>query len=273
MSRLTRIVAAALSISAFAPAWPALGQDPGELAKVKQRGTLVMVCFPHQENPFVSVNLDHGPMHKVGGVEDFRGLDIDLQAGFARSLGVTLEIRPVSKPGYDELIPDLLDGKGDLIASSFTITPSRAAKVVFSEPYYTVPEVVVVRKGSSIKTEADVAGKKAATVRGSAQSELLRRLGVKEDDLLYVEFTRDNYVAVADGQTELTLLDGTSVRRILKEFESLEIAFSVGAGISYGVAFRKGSDLAPAFNSYLATLKSSGALESMTLRWVEPWKR
>lgn len=244
-------------------------QETGELAKVKKRGTLVMLCFPHQDNPFISVNLDRGPMRRGGTAADFLGFDVEMVAGFADSLGVALVVQPVSKPGYDELIPDLLAGRGDLIASSFSIIPARQVHVTFSEPYFTVPQVVVARKGSSIKSAADLSGKRAATVRGSSQADLLLRLGVKEQDLVYSEFTRDSYAAVADGQVDVTLLDGTSVQRVVKEYPNLEIATTVGNGSSYGVAFRRGSDLIPSFNAYLALLRKSGKLEALSAKWVE----
>jgi ABC-type amino acid transport substrate-binding protein len=101
------------------------------VASVKARGKLVMLCFPHQDNGFISVNLGAGPMPKAGGEKNFQGVDVDIMVGFAQFLGVSLEIRSISVPSYGELIPALLRGDGDVIASSFSVTAERQKVVDF----------------------------------------------------------------------------------------------------------------------------------------------
>ncbi len=241
----------------------------GELDSVRARGSLVVVSFPHQDSEFMSVNLDRGPMKKAGGVEDFMGLDVDIMAGFAASLGVRLEIRPIQKPGYGELVPALLEGDGNVIASSFTITPARLEKVDFSTPYFSSPEVVVMRKDATLSSAADLAGKKGAAVRGSAQVELLKKLGLADADLVLGDFTRDGYEAVADGRADFTVVDGGSLDMVLGDFPALKSGFPVGEGVRYGFALRKGSDLLAPLNAYLAKLASSGELAGLRQKWVK----
>jgi len=55
-------------------------------------------------------------------------------------LDIQFELLPVSS---DQLIPQLLEGRGDMIAARLTITPSRENRVRFSIPYRKVDEVVV----------------------------------------------------------------------------------------------------------------------------------
>ena len=119
------------------------------LAAVKARGKLIMLCFPHQESPFIRVDVEIG-------IDQYDGIDYEIMTGFARSLGVTLEVHPV-KPSFATLVPALLAGEGDVIASSFSITPERRQKVDFSRPYYAVHTVVLVRKDSHLASPADLA--------------------------------------------------------------------------------------------------------------------
>jgi polar amino acid transport system substrate-binding protein len=245
-----------------------------EAQAVKARGKLVVISFPHQDSEFMSVNLDRGPMKKAGGVEDFKGLDVDVMAGFASSLGVTLEIRPIQKPGYGELIPALLARDGDVIASSFTITPARLEQVDFSIPYFESPEIVVMRKDAKIASAADVKGMKGAAVRGSAQADLLRKLGVAEGDLVLGDFTRDSYQAVAEGKADFTVMDGGSIDMVLGDFPDLKAGFPVGEGVKYGFAVRKGSDLALHLSKYIKWLRVTGRLDELRNKWVKaPSKR
>ncbi|MGH7242838.1 MAG: transporter substrate-binding domain-containing protein [Phycisphaerales bacterium] len=71
---------------------------------------------------------------------------------------------------FDDLIPALLAGKGDVIASNFTITPERAKRVAFSDPYLTdVSEVIVSGPQSpEISSLDDLSGHELLVVDGSS---------------------------------------------------------------------------------------------------------
>ena len=78
----------------------------------------------------------------------------------------------------DALIPDLLEGKGDVVAGELTITPERQALVDFATPWVRdVKEVVVTGPNSpSLASLGDLAGKEAFVRASSAYSANLRRL-------------------------------------------------------------------------------------------------
>lgn len=71
---------------------------------------------------------------------------------------------------FDQLIPALLEGKGDLIASNFTVTPERAKRVSFSDPYISdVNEVIVSGPRSpELSSLDDLAGRELLVVEGSS---------------------------------------------------------------------------------------------------------
>ena len=73
------------------------------------------------------------------------GFDFELAKLIAEDLDVRLAM--VVSPSRDQLIPWLLEGRGDIIAASFTITETRGAHVAFSQPYLFVDEMVVSRAG------------------------------------------------------------------------------------------------------------------------------
>ncbi len=70
--------------------------------------------------------------------------EIQLVSLFASYLD--LPVRWIVVTDRDQLIPALLEGRGDLIAHGMTITQDRAAQVSFSAPVRSVDEVVVVPK-------------------------------------------------------------------------------------------------------------------------------
>jgi ABC-type amino acid transport substrate-binding protein len=243
----------------------------GDLADVKARGKLVMLCYPTQTNPFISVHLDalrerNLKLAEARDPELFRGLDLELVKGFAKSLGVTLEVHALTT-GYDALLPALVRGEGDLVASSLTDTPKRRELADFSEPYSTSWLAVAVPPGSKIAELGDLAGKTAAVVHGSSHEELLRSLapGVK---LQHTDFTLESYLAVKEGRADFTLLDSEAPLGQAAEapYSDLKVALRLQE-FGYRMAVRKGSDLLPALNAYLDRLRQSGELERLAAQY------
>ncbi|NJL30034.1 MAG: amino acid ABC transporter substrate-binding protein [Thermoanaerobaculia bacterium] len=230
------------------------------VAAIKERGKLVMLCFPSMESAFSRPNLEHGPTHRIGTAEDFEGIDVELSAALARRLGVALEIRTLDTPGYGPLIPALVEGKVDLVASSLSITPERSAKVDFSVPYFSVYRAVVARKGSAIAAPSDLAGKKAAVIPGSSHHEILRRLDFDDANVYPVEFSAEYFTAVDDGEADFAVADSTTIDRNLKHFPRLEVAFRLPGEDHYGIAVPKGSDLLAELDALIEEAKASGEL-------------
>jgi ABC-type amino acid transport substrate-binding protein len=246
-------VGAAAPAAAGAPAMPA-----ATVAAVKARGTLVMLCFPHQENPFIRVKTEIDLNH-------YDGIDYEVMEGFARSLGVQLAVHPV-KPTFAALVPALLAGQGDVIASSFSITPERRAKVDFSAPYFAVHAVVVVPSDSTVRYVSDLYGKTAATVPGSSQEERIQAL--HPGRIHHVDFTRWNYDAVAERAADFTVVDDTSTWRLLRFYPHLRVAFPLPGTDTYGYAVAPGSDLRSALDRYLQEARASGQLAEIVRRYL-----
>ncbi|MEQ9503772.1 MAG: transporter substrate-binding domain-containing protein [Deltaproteobacteria bacterium] len=111
-------------------------RDPdftGDLDGIKERGVLRVLT----RNNAASYFLYKG---------DERGFDYEMAKLIAKELDVRLET--VVPPSRSDLIPWLLEGKGDVIAAQMTVTDKRKAKVAFSRPYLFTKEVLVKKKGA-----------------------------------------------------------------------------------------------------------------------------
>lgn len=272
--RLSRLMPLAL-MAAAAVAAAAAAAPPAEdlsaragaardLAAIRKSGKLRMLAFPHQQNPFIRVNLAKGAMVRSGSPEYFEGFDVDLMAGFARRLGVALEIHPVSEPSYAALIPDLLAGRGDLIASSLTITEERRRHVAFSRPYFRAWPVIVTRENNGeIRGLGDLKYRVGAVGKGSSHEERLLQMGIASEMLRRYDFTIEAYGAVADGQAEYLMADNSSAGTVLKEEAGLKIAFSLPEEHFFGIALPPDSDLLAALDEYLADSEKNGELAKL----------
>jgi ABC-type amino acid transport substrate-binding protein len=265
---LGRLAASVVCIALLMAATPGAAAA-GDLAKVKKRGRLVVLCWPHQESIFVRRMVELGDE----GLRTFGGIDVDIVEAFARSLGVTADVRAVS-PDFGALIPSLLDGDGDLVASSLSITRARAKKVGFSVPYFEVRKVVIARRGSGYASVSDLAGKRAAAARGTSHDEQLRELGFDDESILATQFILDNYSAVAEGDVDFTVVDSTSARRVLGQYpelgEALEVAFEFPQVDYFAMASRPGSDLLPVLDRFLTELHENGELERIVAGHLKP---
>lgn len=96
-----------------------------------------------------------------------RGVNVDMFREFEKHINAkqkkkTLKIKILFIPvPRDQLLPALLDGRGDIAAANLTITPGRQKLVDFSDPWYSNAKEILITGPSAppIKTLADLAGK------------------------------------------------------------------------------------------------------------------
>ena len=239
-------------------------------AAIKARGKLVMLCFPTVAGG-VSPNLSRGPTRRVGTTEDFVGFEVWLMDKLAGRLGVELEIRSLPEPGFGPLIPAMLEGGADLVASTLSITAERETVVDFSLPYESTYLVVVTREGSDIRTEADLIGKMPVAARGSSHHHHLLALGFAEQDIDFVEFIGEYFTAVASGDADFALSDAAEPDYLEAAKDSheraLKVAFTLQRVDRIAAAMPRGSDLKPHLDALIRELEADGSLEDCRARF------
>lgn len=187
-----------------------------DLDEIKKRGVLRVLT----ENSGVSYFLYRGDQY---------GFDFELAEVLAEALDVRLQM--VVVPTRDQLIPWLLEGRGDLIAAALTVTPDRAERVRFSRPYLYVDEVVVRKRGAGGPNSVEeLAGR---TVHVPASSSFLRRLeeirkqgvDVKIETVPADVNTEQLVERVVRGDIELTVADSHHLDVELRYGREVEPAF------------------------------------------------
>jgi len=189
--------------------------------EVKKRGSLRVLS----RNNAVSYFLYKGVQ---------RGFDYDILALFAKEHGLRLEL--VVPENSSDLIPWLLEGEGDVIAASMTVTPERQAQVWFGPLYNVVDEVVVQRASDPpIASLADLRGKTVHVRPSSSYRKTLDGLkaehGFQIADAPEHQETEDLIGDVAEGKVPLTVADST--------IASVEDAFRDDISIGVAVAANK----------------------------------
>ena len=224
------------------------GDDAAEsdLAYVKEKGTLIVGMT------------DFAPMDYKDESGEWIGFDADMAKAFAESLGVEVEFLEIN---WDNKLMEL-DTKGiDVIWNGMTITDEVTNGASVSEPYCNNGQVVVVPAdvAEDYQTVESLSGLSFAVENGSAGAEQLDLLG-----LSYTAKTTqaDALLEVASGASDACVIDLLMAGAMIGEGTSYpELTYTVQLNSEeYGVAFRQGSDLTEAFNTFWKEAYDAGTV-------------
>lgn len=195
---------------------------------------------------------------------------------------------PVS---HDQLLQELIEGRGDVAAANLTITPERHSQVDFSEPFLTNISEIIVTGPDAPKLESidDLAGKEIYVRKSSSYYESLERLNksfinasnipvkiVPADEHLESE---DILEMVNAGLIRITVIDSHIGNFWSKIFPNItlhpDIAVNTGGQIAW--AFRKNSPkLREVLNDFIKRNKKGTLFGNMMLeryfkniKWVK----
>ena len=228
--------APASSEGAGAPASSAAEAADSDVAYVQDKGTLVVGMT------------DFAPMDYRDENGEWIGFDADMAKAFAEYLGVEVEFLEIN---WDNKLMEL-DTKGvDAIWNGMTITDEVTNGASVSEPYCNNGQVVVLPAGKAADYQdvESLSGLNFAVENGSAGAEQLDALGIA-----YVAKTTqaDALMEVASGASDACVIDLLMAGAMIGEGTSYpDLTYTVQLNSEeYGVAFRKGSDLTDAFNTF-----------------------
>ena len=169
MHRARTLLPAVLALSALVqcsqPAPPPPESPPppprytGDLPVLQERGVLRVIVPPE-------------PIAHIPRLGEPVTIDYDVAHGLSEALKLKLEL--VKVESFAEMVRTLLEGEGDIVAASLTITAERQEKAAFSVPYLHVDEYLITAAGDSLpETIADLAGMKIGVRRSSSHYQTL----------------------------------------------------------------------------------------------------
>ena len=246
---------AAFALAAFALALPASPAAARSVAEIRKSGELRMLTFVGANESFLR--------NKPGG--GYEGLDYELVAGFARTLGV--DVRVVAKPRFADLLPALLAGEGDLVASTMSITPEREQQVDFSTPYFPVVAMAIAPKGSGMSGLASLAGKKVGVPPGTTLEARAAELGFAEI-LPRARTAAEAVQSLRSGEVDVVLMESSLALPLLAREKGVEIVAKLPELEHYGFAVPPGSDLKTALDAFLSASKKGRSYYQLVLRYL-----
>ena len=108
-----------------------------------------------------------------------KGFDPEMGKILAASLGIKPAGITWKETISDNREPFLQGGEVDLVLASYSITDDRRKVVGQAGPYYVTGQQLLVKKGSDIKSVADIKGKEVCSVTGSTSLDNVEAKGAK----------------------------------------------------------------------------------------------
>lgn len=221
----------------------------------------------------LGLDADFAPMGFTDENGEIVGFDIDLAKAVAEKMGVQVEVKPID---WDAKSMELSTGKIDVIWNGFSITDDRRKEVLFSNPYLSTKQSIIVKNGSEIKTKADLAGKKIALQDGSTSEDALKAdvatyESIGDDNISRFKENSQVLMEVDTGRADAAVIDEIFVRYYLQK-ENLQDKYTVlEEGFNeedYGIGGRQGDyALMEAINKALDECKAEGLTSEISQKW------
>lgn len=199
---------------------------------------------------------------------ELTGFEVELAEAMCEEMGAKCEF---VIQAWDGMIPGLLARKFDAIMSSMSITPERAERVQFSEPYYNTPGGWFGPESfnTDVTDKEAMKGKTVGVQRGTTMDTFvteelggvvtIKRYTTADDMVLDLEGQRLDVVFVDYPVGEQTVLSKDGYK---------EVGEPVKLGEGVGVAMRKrDTDLAEQVNAALKTLKEDGTYDAIMKKY------
>jgi polar amino acid transport system substrate-binding protein len=178
-----------------------------------------------------------------------------------------VRLRVVVKPTFAELIPALLAGEGDLVASTLSITPDRERQVDFSAPYFPVVTMAVARQGSGLRGLEALRGKRAGVPPGTTLERRAAGLGFAAL-VPRPRTTEEALQSLLAGEVDVVLMESGLALPWLAREPRIELAATLPELERYAFAVAPGSDVKGALDAFLASTRKGRSFYQLVLRYL-----
>ena len=231
----------------------------GDVAYIQDKGTLIVGITEFE------------PMDYKDENGQWIGFDADMAKVVAEKLGVEVQFVVID---WDNKIMELDSKNVDVLWNGMTLTDDVKALMATSEPYCLNGQVVVLAAdvADQYQTVESLSGLSFAVENGSAGMEQAEAAGL---DYVAMDTQAKALMEVASGTSDAAIIDLLMAGAMIGEGTSYpDLTYTVQLNSEeYGVGFRKGSDLAEAFNNFwkeaydagtvMETAKTYGVQESV----------
>jgi len=226
--------------------------------KVQAKGEMV-VGFCAQYPPFESKN------EKIA---EFEGFDVDLGKALAQKMGVKARFVDAEWQG---LLGGIKKGDYDVLITCISKSETRSENVNFSEIYYQLSDVIVVRKDdTAIKGKDDLNGKIVGVQLGSGSEQLADQMKDKFKEIKRYNYNPEAFTDLKFKRIDAIIVGYAYAVNQIKVDPAYKVVGEPLAQAEIVMVMQKGADaLTTQVNGALAAIKSDGTYQKILDRWLK----
>ena len=198
---------------------------------------------------------------------ELTGYDVEFMKALGNKLGVRIEFVEVQ---WDSMFAALTSGRIDLVANQVTKNPERAALYDLSDPYIDTTGVVLVAdNNTTIKSLADIKGKRAGQNLTSNWADVARKAGAQ---IVGVDGIDKAIQSLRQGSVDVVVNDKLAIRNFLATTSNpgVKIVAETNDRSESVLAARKNSGFMPQLNQGIAALKADGTSQRLYDKYFNP---
>jgi polar amino acid transport system substrate-binding protein len=228
----------------------------------------------------VATNAEFEPFESLKG-DEFVGFDVDLINQIAGKINMTIKFNNME---FDGVIAAIPAGTCDAAISGLTINEKRKKSVDFSDPYYQVSQLLIVKNNDTVftgttKTQLDeqLKGKAIGVCSGYTGETYAKGdadWGYKAIEGADVKVYDNPALAITDlknGKIATIILDGPVAEENVAAAGNKGSIKTINVPLTteyYGIAVKKGNtELLGKINTALKEIKDSGKLKELLDKW------
>jgi polar amino acid transport system substrate-binding protein len=237
---------AALLLAVAAPA-------TADLPAAKTRGKLQVLFVPGSPE-FIDL-------------EKHTGFDVEILEGFGRLHRLDVTWVPVKS--WDQLIPTLNAGEGDLAAGGITATPVRQKAVRFTAEVFPSRHVMVTRKPHKVlQTVSELREEQVGTIRATSMAEMIALARVPPANVVDTFVSGGLPPGLRDGRITAAVLGLEDALVAQRADPAIQIGGFVGPrqGLAYAVRNGDAASLG-ALDEYIANLRRTPSWNRLVVKY------
>lgn len=222
-------------------------------------------CLQSKKSLNVGTDATYEPFESIDESGNYVGFDMELIKMIAAELKMELNIQNVN---WDGIIPGLINGNYDCLISAMTITEERQKQISFSDPYFSIKQVIVVKEDNDqIKTPADLVGKTVTAQIGTTGDLYASKIqGVK---MKRFDTNPQAVQELLNNNANAAVMDDLVASEAISKNSGLKMIEITDAEVeNYGIGVKKeNTELLEKINTALEALKNNGKLAELTQKY------
>ena len=137
----------------------------------------------------------------------------------ADKLGVKVNYKLLSVAAR---VPELNEGRVDILAANLGYSPDRAEQIAFSHAYYVSPQKLLVRKDSGLDTVEALNGRRVGATKGSSSEREIKRILNKSQVIGYGDSSA-TYLALQQKKVDAQFASELVLARLVLQLSLIHI--------------------------------------------------